>query len=468
MSLLRRFNLFAPIDVAILVYYRIAFGVLMMANIAIYFATCQVEGRWIGLAYHFTYMGFGWVRPWPGDGMYFHFIALGVLALFITLGFFYRLSMALFFIGYTYAFLIDSSYNLNHAYLICLISFLMIFVPANGAFSIDARLRPSLRAATAPAWGLFLLRAQMALVYFYGGIAKLDLDWLQGYPLRHWLAGQAALGPLVTADWGIRFFAYGGLLFDLLVVPLLLWRRTRPFAFAVAVAFHLTNHFFFTYIAIFPFLAIATTALFFPSDWPRRFVQWLRPPYQSEAHGTGQAGEQVPGPAVPAPSSRMCRAVTAFVWIYLAIQVALPLRHWCYPGNASWTEEGNFFAWRMMVSTKSGSCVFRVRDAATGREWEVNPFRKLTFRQAYEMSEHPDRILQFAHQLASELRAQGYEQIEVRADATASLNGREVQALIDPAVDLAKQPRTLRPYAWIVPHTAPHPPKREHRKGANP
>jgi vitamin K-dependent gamma-carboxylase len=454
----KRLNLFAPVDVAILVYYRIAFGVLMMVNIALYFATCQIESRWVGLAYHFTYMGFDWVRPWPGDGMVIHFIALGVLALFIAVGLFYRLSMALFFIGYTHAFLIDSSYNLNHAYLTCLISFLMIFVPANGAFSIDARLRPSLRADTAPAWGLYLLRAQFALVYLYGGIAKLDLDWLQGYPLRHWLRGQAVMGPLVTADWGIRLFSYGGLLFDLLVVPLLLWRRTRPYAFAAAVTFHLMNHFFFTHIAIFPFLAIATTALFFSPDWPRRFARWLRP---------NRAPSSPAAPAQPEPSPRMRRAVRVFVWTYMAIQVALPLRHWLYPGNASWTEEGNFFAWRMMLSTKSGTCVFRVRDGATGREWEVNPYRKLTFRQAYEMSEHPDRILQFAHQLASELRAQGYDQIEVRADARASLNGRELQALIDPSVDLAKQPRTWRPYTWIVPNTAPRPPKREHRKGVN-
>jgi hypothetical protein len=455
----QRPGLFAPVDVAILVYYRIAFGVLMMISIALYFATCQIEGRWIGLTYHFTYMGFGWVRPWPGDGMYVHFIALGVLSLFITLGFCYRLSMALFFVGYTHAFLIDSTYNLNHAYLTCLIAFLMIFVPAHGALSIDAWLRPALRVATAPAWGLFLLRAQMGLVYFFGGIAKLNLDWLQGYPLRYWLRGQAELGPLVTAEWGIRFFSYGGLLFDLLVVPLLLWRRTRPYAFAVAAAFHLMNHYFFTHIAIFPFLAIATTALFFPSDWPRRFARWLRP-----------AGASVPpaAPAAPGPSPRARLAVAAFVWIYLAIQIALPLRHWCYPGNPSWTEEGNFFAWRMMLSSKAGTCTFRVRDGATGQEWEVHPYRKLAFRQAYEMMEHPDRILQFAHQLASELRAQGYEQIEVRADTKASLNGREYQALIDPTVDLAKQPRTWRHYAWIVPHTAPHSPKHEHRKGAQP
>ena len=145
----------------------------------------------------------------------------------------------------------------------------------------------------------------------------------------------------------------------------------------------------------------------------------------------------------------------------------MPLRQWCYPGNPSWSEEGNFFAWRMMLSTKSGSCLFHVRDGATGREWMVNPYKKLTFRQAYEMAEHPDRILQFAHQLAAELRAQGYDQIEVRAEARASLNGREVQDLIDPTVDLAKEPRTLRHYAWIVPNTAPHPPKRQGRKDAN-
>jgi vitamin K-dependent gamma-carboxylase len=63
------------------------------------------------------------------------------------------------------------------------------------------------------------------------------------------------------------------LLFDLLVVPFLLWRKTRLAAFLVAVGFHVINMQLFD-IGVFPWFSIATTALFFPPDWPRRLVGW--------------------------------------------------------------------------------------------------------------------------------------------------------------------------------------------------
>lgn len=51
----------------------------------------------------------------------------------------------------------------------------------------------------------------------------------------------AVVGAHFTGEWIVWLFTYGGLLLDLLVVPLLLWRRTRTAAFALAVVFHLLN-----------------------------------------------------------------------------------------------------------------------------------------------------------------------------------------------------------------------------------
>src|SRR5688572_25723229 len=57
----------------------------------------------------FTYYGFGWVKPWAGDGMYWHFALLRVLAVCITLGLAYRIVMPLFFLGFTYVFLLEQA-----------------------------------------------------------------------------------------------------------------------------------------------------------------------------------------------------------------------------------------------------------------------------------------------------------------------------------------------------------------------
>ena len=73
---------------------------------------------------------------------------------------------ALFCLGFSYVFLLDQANYLNHWYLICLLSFLLIFVPAHRALSVDAWLRPGLRSEQAPAWALWLLRAQMGVRVF--------------------------------------------------------------------------------------------------------------------------------------------------------------------------------------------------------------------------------------------------------------------------------------------------------------
>ena len=112
--------------------------------------------------------------------MYLHWAGLGLLAVFICLGLFYRYSMALFFLGYTYCFLLEQARYQNHYYLICLVSFLMIFVPANAAFSLDVKLGLRERQHRVAAWPRLLLMGQVGAVYFFGGIAKINPDWLRG------------------------------------------------------------------------------------------------------------------------------------------------------------------------------------------------------------------------------------------------------------------------------------------------
>ena len=99
--------------------------------------------------------------------------------------------------------------------------------------------------------------------------------------------------------------------------------------------------------------------------------------------------------------------------------------------------------------------MFHVTDPASGRTWNVDPMNYLSARQAMHVVLFPDMALQFSHHIAESLRAEGYEEIEVRATVVASLNGRDPQYIIDPTVDLAKQPRTLAPASWIMPLEKP-------------
>ncbi len=443
-------RLFEPVDAASLVVFRLAFGLLMLVEVWRFVHHGLVTSYYIEPSFHFTYWGFGWVRPWPGDGMYIHFGVLGLLAGLMAVGLFYRLSAVLFFLGFTYIFLLERANYLNHFYLICLVSFLMIFISPHRAFAVDAWRRPGWRSDTLPAWQLWLMQFQIGIAYFFGGIAKLNADWLRCEPLRTWLARRTdfpLIGPYFTNEFVVHLFSYGGLLLDLLVVPALLWRRTRLYAFGFAVFFHLMNARLFQ-IGIFPWFMLAATLLFFPPDWPRTLARRL---------GFQRLGQLPAGSEIAVPFDWRRRLTITCLAVYVAVQVLLPLRHWLYPGDVSWTEEGHNFSWHMKLRSKEARVTFFVTDPKTPRTWEVRPAEHLSSRQLRKMSTRPDLILQFAHHLADQYRARGYESVEVRAAVLCSLNGREPQLLIDPEANLAAQREWIATAPWILPLKEPLP-----------
>jgi hypothetical protein len=92
---------FAPVDIASLVFFRIAFGLLMVWEVSRYFAHHWIAADWLDPRFLFKYYGFSWVHPWPGNGLYIHWAALGVFAVFVAAGFLYRVSAVLFFLSYS-------------------------------------------------------------------------------------------------------------------------------------------------------------------------------------------------------------------------------------------------------------------------------------------------------------------------------------------------------------------------------
>ena len=445
--------LFQPVDISFLVFFRVLFGGIMLWEVYRYFSYGWIGRYFVEPALTFTYYGFSWVKPWPGRGMYIHFAVLGLSAACIMAGFLYRVATPVFFLAFTYFFLLEQTRYLNHFYLVCLISFVMCFLPAERAFSVDALLRRKMRSDVVPAWTLWLVRAQVGIPYFYGGIAKLNRDWLLGgEPMRTWLS---PLGRFFAADWVVYSFVIGGLMLDLLVVPLLLWRRTRMFAFAAAIAFNLINAVIFD-IGIFPWLMLGALLIFFPPDLVRRFARAFMSPGEMSLAAKPSpvsAGETRDGNSCPALSGSQ-KLVVGLLAGYLVVQLLFPLRHYLYPGNVSWTEEGHNFAWHMKLRTKGGDAIFIITHPLTGQTWTIDAEDYLKPHQL-KMTTKPDLILQFAHYLAEEKRREGFENVEVRARVMVSLNGRQPQLLVDPNVDLTKEQESLLPASWIVPLTTP-------------
>jgi vitamin K-dependent gamma-carboxylase-like protein len=431
-------RLYLPVDAASLAVFRIGFGLLLLVEILVYTLGGRIHRYFEAPAFHFTYFGWGWVRPLPETWMVALFVVLGVAAALVALGLFYRVAAVVFFLGFAYVFLLERALYLNHFYLVILLSGLLVVVPAHRALSLDARRRGE---ASVPRWTVWLLRAQLGLVYFLAGVAKLNPDWLHAQPLRIWLAERASLpvvGALVGHPWTPWIFSYGGLALDLAAWPLLAWRRTRVAVFAVLIAFHLTNAVVFQ-IGIFPWLMIAATTLFFEPDWPRRFL--------------GRPAPTEPAASLPSPRRRAL--TVGFVAAWLSFQALFPLRHWLYPGSVHWTEQGHEFSWHMKLRDKRSEVSFHVTDPATGDEWLIDPSAELTSWQMNAMGGRPDLIWQYARHLAESFRAKGHSRVEVRATAKVSLNGRPDELLVDPRVDLASQALGFRPASWIQPLANP-------------
>ena len=440
-------RLFAPVDISSLAFFRVAFGGLMAFEVFRYLANGQFHEIWVAPEFHFKYLGFSWVAALPDRWMMTALWCLvGGAGIGVMLGMFYRTCATVLFLGWTYFFLVEQAKYMNHFYLICLLAFWCILLPCQRAFSIDSWRNPKIRCDFAPAWSLWALRFQLGVVYFYGGIAKLNADWLRhGEPVRTWMSERGdfpVIGPLLTAEATVWTIAYGGALFDLLVVPALLWRKTRAIAFVSAVGFHLANLILFN-IGIFPWLAIALTALFFHPTWPRGvFARFFT--------------ASPPEPAISeAKTPRPQRAIICLLVAFAAWQLLMPLRHWLYPGNPSWTEEGHRFAWRMMLRSKLATSKFYVIDPQSDTTWQLEPIVYLRARQYRKMNGRPDMLLQFAHHIADLMRENGYPDVEVRAEVHVALNGRPPATLITTKTDLAARPRTLRHAQWILPLPPP-------------
>lgn len=447
-----RAALLAPVDASSAAAFRVAFGLLMFAAVVRYFAHGWIAEYYVEPTHFFSYLGFEWVRPWPGVGMYVHFAVMGVLALSIAAGLYYRASVVGFGVLFAYAHLIDKTNYLNHYYLVICLCFVMALLPLHRRASLDARRRPELGGATVPAWVVWALRAQVGAVYVFGGLAKLRPDWiLDAQPMQIWLGASTdfpVIGGLFDEPWVAYAFSWAGALFDLSIVPLLLWRRSRPVAYVLVAVFHLTTMRLFQ-LGMFPWIMMASSLVFLPPDWPRQVAaRWRR--WRRGSAGAGEIAADA-APAAPARArARAPRVVLAVLAIHFALQLALPLRHLLYPGDVLWTEEGFRFAWHVMLMEKTGSVDARVTEPSTGRRWVVPPTAYLTRYQARMMSTQPDMILQFAHMVADDFRARGVRDPEVRIDAVASLNGRRRARLIDPTVDLARETDGLAPRPWIT------------------
>ncbi len=432
-----------------LAVFRIGFGLLMCYSIIRFWFKGWIETLYINPEFHFSYYGFEWVKP-IGDYTYLLFIICGISAFFVAIGLKYRISILFFFLSFTYIELMDKTTYLNHYYFISILSFLMLFIPANATFSIDNIINKK-QYLKVPKWTIDSIKLLLGIVYFYAGLAKINSDWLfKAMPLKIWLPSKFDL-PLIgqnlmQLEWVHFAMSWGGMFYDLLIPFLLLYKRTRIFGFILVIFFHVFTRVLFP-IGMFPYIMIVASLIFFDSKIHIRILKYIKTifSYFLKLFDFGKIKLK------DSYNINKQRIVLTIVSIFFIVQFLFPFRYFLYPGELFWNEQGYRFSWRVMLMEKMGYSVFKIVDEKTGTFFYVNNEDFLTPFQEKQMSFQPDFILEYANYLGDIYSLRGHKNIQVFVDSYVALNGRLSKRYIDEKIDLYKEKESFKHKKWILP-----------------
>ena len=340
----------------------------------------------------------------------------------------------------------DKTTYLNHYYFISILSFLMIFLPANSYFAIDSKLKGR-EFKKIPKWCTDCIKMLLFIVYFYSGLAKLNSDWLiEAQPLKIWLTSSYDLpiigSTLMQQNWVHYVMSWGGMFYDLFIAFLLLYSRTRIFAFFLVVFFHLFTAILFP-IGMFPYIMIVGSLIFFDPETHDKMIKII-------GNTLKFFGFKSKKTKLLKLKSNNNPIVLGIVTVFFIIQLCFPFRYLLYPGELFWNEQGYRFSWRVMLIEKKGITNLKVLNKEDGKSFMVMNEEFLSEFQERQMSFQPDFILEYAHHVGEYYKINGMNEIEIYADSYVTLNGRLSQRFIDPNVNLLDEKRGFKNKTWIL------------------
>ncbi|WP_010255999.1 HTTM domain-containing protein [Myroides injenensis] len=414
-----------PIDNSPLIIFRIFFGFLFACESFGAIATGWVRSNLVDVNFTFSHIYMDFLQVLVGPQMYVYFALMGVVSLAVMLGWRYRLNIILLTILWAGAyFLQKTSYN-NHYYMLMIVCFYMCFLPASSYASLDVKAGRVKKLLYMPRYISWIFIFQVTMLYVYGTIAKFYPDWLDGTFTR--LMYESANIPEIfkevfTQKWFYITIAYLGIIFDGLIVPMLLWKRTRTLGVIASLMFHLFNS-ITLHIGIFPYFALSFAVFFYEPEQVRKFFFRKKPPFVIDENISNYQTAHF-----------LSKWQVIVVGVFMFIQLVLPIRFHFIKGDVLWTDEGHRLSWRMMLRSRGGYTNYIVEDKKSGERRYYDLSAVLTPKQEARLTS-PDMIWQMAQRIKKEYAEKG-EDVAVFAESYVSINRRPYSQFVDENIDL--------------------------------
>lgn len=500
-----RDELSKPVSALSLGLFRLLFGVILLLSCDKVYN--DKEWSWDMVVqsqtYFLKYRLFTWL-PEPGaEFVGFHLpdmkmvsYAMRASAVLIIAGVAVRPAAVVYLLLYAFAVLAEASLYNNHYYFTMLMVIVLCVTDTGRCLSLAQLWFMFFRRSSVDMqvglWQIQLFRFQVAVCYMFGGIAKINQDWLlHCQPLRTWVhsgnldltwldslgSWGSLLATWMLSDWRATcYMSWAGCLIDLMGSFFLFgwhpFRRAdwllRLFAAAALLAFHSLNSKMFN-IGVFPYMMIVTIVLALPPvslQWGQR--------YETQQPSQLSRSEQEDGSI---SSNRKKRGIKKtklgitpdsqppkpgpwlFMTIFVLYNVLMPLRHHFIEGPVETTREGNEFAWRMKLfnsgyNTTESRFMVHVDGEHNFNATIDQTSRFVSSRQRLLCARSPEYFVQCADFLARDLeKRHGVERarIKIFGHLVLSYNYRPFIAIVDSTVDLLRCPTPLLGHAsWTL------------------
>lgn len=303
-----------------------------------------------------------------------------------------------------------------------------------------------------PFWHLFLMQILYIIPYFFGGIAKMQYDWLgRQQPIRYWFKDAGSQHQytyfkrkFLTHPLTPYFMSWGGCAFDI-VEPLLLMLSTMGGRFRIlllpgilgSLTFNLINKWILN-IGVFPYAMIASLILFTPPGYCDNIFNLMivgKIRSQTKTSCRNRVGTL----------SMKEHIAAVFVIVWLSIHLLWPLRgQFVSPSFVSWHEEGHIGSWNMKLREKEAFSIFEVHYVESDNDNNVTTVR---FAPSYDpginhnklrlkFQAYPYDILHYVKYLHSLHEMAGYRVKKITAECCVCVNERPYQHMIMKDVNL--------------------------------